>query len=70
MTVRVGFIGAGSRSISHMIALTQQNDVEIVGVTDLDASRAHGALDRANAKRPDSSPPIVAHTFTDYRADA
>ena len=68
MITRVGVIGAGSRSVAHMSALTQIDDVEIVGVTDLDTSRAQQAIDAANERRAAGAVPIAPQIFNDYRA--
>jgi myo-inositol 2-dehydrogenase / D-chiro-inositol 1-dehydrogenase len=68
MTTRVGFIGAGSRSVSHMASFTYLDDVVTVGVTDLDTARADAAIERANSRRQEGSDPIAPQVFSDYRA--
>ncbi len=68
MTTRVGLIGAGSRSVSHMSALTHLDQVEVVGVTDLDITRAEAAIERANARRKEGSSRIAPQVFSDYRS--
>jgi myo-inositol 2-dehydrogenase / D-chiro-inositol 1-dehydrogenase len=68
MQTRVGLIGAGSRSVAHMVALSHLDDVEISAVADLDESRAAAALERANSRRKADSPRMAPKVFTDYRA--
>ncbi|MCB0126187.1 MAG: Gfo/Idh/MocA family oxidoreductase, partial [Caldilineaceae bacterium] len=64
---RVAFIGAGQRSVSHMAALTHIPDVEVVALADLDTDRAQSAQAKANERRAESSAPINAAVFADYR---
>lgn len=66
--IRVALIGAGQRSVSHMTALSQMEEVEIAALVDLDPARAQAAQARANDRRPPGSRPIQAAIFTDYRA--
>jgi predicted dehydrogenase len=67
-STRVAFIGAGQRSVSHMAALTQIPDVEVVALADLDTDRAQAAQAKANERRGGESTPITAAVFADYRA--
>ncbi|MEM7533067.1 MAG: Gfo/Idh/MocA family oxidoreductase [Chloroflexota bacterium] len=65
MTTKVAFIGAGNRSVSHMTALTSIPDVDVVGIADLDISRAEEAQQRANDRIGTSS--IQAQNFTKWQ---
>jgi predicted dehydrogenase len=65
--IRAAFIGAGQRSVSHMAALTYIPDTQIVGVADLDESRAQAGIERANGRRNAAAPPIQPRIFSDYR---
>ncbi|MCB0107036.1 MAG: Gfo/Idh/MocA family oxidoreductase [Caldilineaceae bacterium] len=67
MTIRVAFIGAGQRSVSHMAALTHIADVQVVALADLDTNRAEAAQAKANERRAANSAPISATVFADYR---
>jgi myo-inositol 2-dehydrogenase/D-chiro-inositol 1-dehydrogenase len=64
---RVAVIGGGARSVAHMVAVTHIPDVEVVGVTDIDESRAAAAVERANSRRKEGSEPHQPRLFTDYR---
>jgi len=64
---RVAFIGAGARSVGHMMALSHLPDVEVVALADLDTARAEQTQEQANARRKADSPPIQAKIFADYR---
>lgn len=66
-TIRIAFIGAGQRSVSHMAALTHIPDVDVVALADLDVDRAQEAQAKANDRRATNSEPINATFFSDYR---
>ncbi|MBV7333647.1 Gfo/Idh/MocA family oxidoreductase [Chloroflexi bacterium TSY] len=67
---RVAFIGAGNRSIGHMSALNHLDDVEVVGIAELDEERAFASQQKANERIRQSKPaarPIQAKVFNDFR---
>lgn len=64
---RVAFVGAGSRSVSHLVALTRIPDVEIVGLTDINEQACYAAQERANSRRSPDSKPIGAAMFTNLQ---
>ncbi|MEM7033377.1 MAG: Gfo/Idh/MocA family oxidoreductase, partial [Chloroflexota bacterium] len=65
---KVGFIGTGERSISHMSTLAQISDVEIVGIADINEETARTSLEKANTRSGDDIEPISPTIFSDYRA--
>lgn len=69
---KIAFIGAGNRSVSHMASLSRIPGATVVGIADLDESRAHQAMQRANQRIGTAGPPVQAPIFTDWRkmADA
>lgn len=68
MTVRIGFVGAGSRSVHEMIQLLQLPDVAITGLCDV----APEAIDKARLavkqRGPADLPLLDAPGFGDVRA--
>ena len=68
MTVRVGFVGVGRRSITEMVQLLQLPEVAVSGLCDV----APEAIERARAavreRGPAGLPPLAAPAFTDVRA--
>lgn len=65
---RVAFIGAGNRSVSHMTSLSRIADTTVVGIADIDESRTHDAMARANQRIGPAAAPLQADTFSDWRA--
>lgn len=49
MSIRVGFIGVGQMAQAHIRALSTLEDAEIVGVYDVDLTRAREVADAINA---------------------
>ena len=64
---RVAFIGAGQRTVGHLVALSHIPDVEVVALADLDTARAKLTQEQANARRKADTPPIQSKVFADYR---
>lgn len=65
--MKVAFIGAGNRSVSHMAALTHLPDIKTVAIAELDESRALDSQERANGRRAEGSDPIDVRIFKEYR---
>ncbi len=68
MTVRVGFIGAGRRSVYEMTQLLQLPDVEITGICDIRPDAIEQARWSVTERGPAGSPPLSARGFTDVHA--
>ena len=72
MGVRIGFIGTGGISVSHLINLAQIPDAEVVALSDLTAERAKQAQESTNKRLAerggDGWSPIEAAHYDDYRA--
>lgn len=66
--IRAGFVAAGSRSVSHMAALTHLENVTVAGITELDPARAATAVARANDRRAPGSDPIQPQVFDNVQA--
>ena len=68
MTVRIGIIGVGGRSVREMHDLIRIPDAEIVGLCDIDESRCAGAVETINGSLPEGAGPIQPGLFSDHRA--
>ncbi len=68
MTVRIGFVGAGSRSVYEMIQLLQLPDVAITGVCDLVPEAIEKARAAVKQRGPADLPPLDAPGFSDVQA--
>ena len=71
MGVRIGFIGTGGISVSHLQNLAQLPDAEVVALADLTKERAQTAQDTVNKRLQERGVkdwvPIQAATYDDYR---
>lgn len=75
MTVQVGFVGAGGRTVREMVDLVRMPDVEIAALCDIAPGRCDEAVrhinDRVASGALTAAPgraPIAPKTFTDVRA--
>ncbi|MCL4544922.1 MAG: Gfo/Idh/MocA family oxidoreductase [Chloroflexi bacterium] len=68
MTVRIGFVGAGSRSVYEMTQLLQLPDVAITGICDIAPEAVELARIRVKEHGPAGLPPLDARGFTDVKA--
>ena len=68
MTVRIGFIGVGGRSVHEMRDLIKIPECELVAFCDIDESRCTAAVDTLNGVMPPGRNPIQPGIFTDHRA--
>lgn len=68
MTVRIGFVGAGSRSVYEMIQLLQLPEVAITGVCDVVPDAIEKARAAVKQRGPAELPPLDAPGFTDVQA--
>lgn len=72
MSVRIGFIGTGGISISHLVNLATLPDAEVVALSDLTKERAQNAQDSVNKRlkerEGDGWSPLKAALYDDYRA--
>lgn len=68
--VKVAFVGAGARAVSHIAAVGSIEDAEIVAITDLSEEIGRAAQDKANARLKPGVAPIDAAIFTDFDAMA
>lgn len=50
MTVRIGFVGAGGRTVAEMLSLVQIPDAEVVALCDIDQPRCQQAVDRTRER--------------------
>lgn len=49
MTVRIGILGAGGIAVNHLNKLSQLDNVQIVGISDVDTERAEQVAEQFNA---------------------
>jgi len=63
--VRVAFIGAGARAVSHIAAVGSIEGAEVVAICDLSEEIGRAAQDKANARLRAGVEPIDAKFFTD-----
>jgi myo-inositol 2-dehydrogenase / D-chiro-inositol 1-dehydrogenase len=68
VTVRIGFVGAGSRSIYEMVQLLQLPDVAITGICDIAPEAVERARQAVKQRGPADLPPLAAPAFGDVRA--
>lgn len=66
--VRVAFVGAGARAVSHIAAVGNIEDAEVVAITDLSEEIGRAAQDKANGRLNPGVAPIDAAFFTDFDA--
>lgn len=64
--VKVAFVGAGARAVSHIAAVGSIEGAEVVAITDLSEDIGRAAQDKANARLQAGSTPIDAKIFTDF----
>lgn len=64
--VKVAFVGAGARAVSHIAAVGSIDGAEVVAITDLSEEIGRRAQDKANERRKQGTPPIDARFFTDF----
>ncbi len=67
MAVKIGFIGAGGRSVREMRDLVKIPEAEVVALCDIDAERCRAAVTTISQALPAGSPPWTPRVFTDYR---
>ena len=68
MTVRIGFIGVGGRSVHEMRDLIKIPECELVAFCDIDESRCTAAVETLNGVMPSGRNPIQPGIFADHRA--
>ena len=70
--IKVAFVGAGARALSHMASIATMPDAEVVAISDISEEIGRAAQDKANGRLADGVAPIDARFFTDLRqmADA
>lgn len=68
MTVRIGIIGVGGRSVREMRDLVHIPEAEIVALSDIDEPRCAGAVETINDSLPEGASPIQPGIFSDHRA--
>ena len=68
MAVRIGFVGAGGRTVAELLSLVQVPDAEVVALCDVDATRCDQALARLRDRTSQGS--NVVYLRTEPSADA
>ncbi len=68
MTVRIGFIGAGGRTVREMRDLVHIPAAEIVALCDIDEPRCAAAVESVNGALPERASPIQPGLFSNHRA--
>ncbi len=68
MAVRIGFIGAGGRTVREMQDLVHIPETEIVGLCDIDEPRCAAAVEWINGSLPEGARPIQPGLFPNHRA--
>lgn len=66
IVVKVAFVGAGARAVSHIAAVGSIEGAEVVAINDLSEEIGRTAQEKANARLKDGASPIDAKFFTDF----
>lgn len=64
--VKVAFVGAGARAVSHIAAVGSIEGAEVVGITDLSEDIARTAQAKANERLQPGTTSVDARIFTDF----
>ncbi len=68
MSVRIGIIGVGGRSVHEMRHLVRIPEAEIAALCDIDEPRCAGAVETINGALPEGAAPIQPGLFSNHRA--
>ena len=68
MSVRIGIIGVGGRSIREVRDLVEIPEAEIAALCDIDEPRCAAAVETINGSLPEGASPIQPGLFSDHRA--